>query len=590
MTVVLDGHLQAAFKVKQQGFTMTQAVKAHGGVLVDLYVHGEALEAEKELAKTTISWDLTKRQMCDIELLLNGGFSPLTGFMGRADYDAVLETMRLADGTLWPMPINLDVSEKFAKQAELGQTITLRDPEGVVIANMTVSECWQADKKHEAECVFGTQETCHPGVHYLKNEAGGYYLAGNVVGVTPPLHYDFNQYRDTPASLRANFAEMGWERVIGFQTRNPVHRSHVTMIKRLMGENNARFVIHSAVGMTKPGDLDHYCRVRCYEKVLNRYPKGTASLSLLPLGMRMAGPREALWQTIIRQNFGFSHFIVGRDHAGPGCDESGEMYYEPNAAQALVSSYQSELNIQAIIAPFLRYVIDRGEYCEEGQLLPGEDGLYLSGAELREILHRGDDVPEWFAYPDIIEELHATWPPRSKQGYTVFFTGLSGSGKSTLANGLLVRLRERGGRPVTLLDGDVVRKNLSSELTFSKEHRDLNIRRIGFVASEITKNGGVAICAPIAPYEATRDCVRQTIEETGTFIEVHVSTPIEVCEGRDRKGLYAMARAGKVKGFTGIDDPYETPENPEMRIDTSQHDMADAIDKVMARLEEIGVI
>ena len=569
---------------------MGDLVQVHGGVLRDLYACGEALAAEQERARSNLSWDLTKRQLCDIELLLNGAFSPLVGFLGQADYDRVLSEMRLVEGTLWPMPVTLDVDLAFAEKLEPGQQVTLRDEEGVVIANMEVSDIWRPDKAREAEAVFGTTDEAHPGVHYLMQEAGEYYLGGRLVGVTPPLHYDFSKYRDTPATLRQKFAERDWSSVIAFQTRNPVHRAHVIMTKRLMGENRANFVIHSAVGITKPGDIDHYSRVRCYEKVLSHYPGGTAMLSLLPLAMRMGGPREALWHAIIRQNYGFSHFIVGRDHAGPGRNNRGGTYYQVLESQELVSSFQDELSIQILCAPFLVYSPGRREFCKEGRLLPGEEGLYISGAELREILRRGEPVPEWFSYPEVVEELHATLPERSRQGFTVFFTGLSGSGKSTLANGLMVRLKEMGGRPVTLLDGDVVRKNLSSELTFSKEHRDLNIQRIGFVASEITKNRGVAICAPIAPYAATRRKVRQMIDQVGTFIEVHVATPIEVCEQRDRKGLYAMARAGKIKGFTGIDDPYEAPEAPELRIDTSQYTMVDAIDVVMAKLKEVGVI
>ena len=562
----------------------------HGGELLDLYSQGDELNLEKERAKSNISWDLCRRQLCDIELLLNGAFSPLKGFLSLADYKSVLDSMRLSDGTLWPMPINLDVSEKFAQQVKPGDQITLRDQEGVVIANMDVSDCWKVDKAYEAISVFGTDDESHPGVHYLKNESGDYYLGGSIVGVTPPLHYDFVHYRDSPRSLRESFIRKGWDRVIAFQTRNPVHRAHVIMTKRLMAENNAQFVIHSAVGLTKPGDLDHYSRVRCYEKVLAHYPADTASLSLVELGMRMAGPREALWQAIIRQNYGFSHFVVGRDHAGPGRNNRGGNFYEVEAAQKLVTSFQSELGIKILAAPFLRYVEQRQEFCEERHLLQGEDGLYISGAELRQLLQAGEEIPSWFAYPEVVEELYRTLPPRSRQGFTVFFTGLSGSGKSTLANGLYVKLRELGGRKVTLLDGDVVRQNLSSELNFTKEHRDLNIQRIGYVASEITKNGGAAICAPIAPYSATRACVEKAISQEGTYIEIHVSTPIEVCESRDRKGLYAMARAGKIKGFTGIDDPYEIPESPALRIDTSAIEMADAVQKVIDKLLEIGVI
>ncbi|GAB3108957.1 bifunctional sulfate adenylyltransferase/adenylylsulfate kinase [Aestuariicella hydrocarbonica] len=563
---------------------------AHGGKLINLYVEGEALLQEKEKAKSNRSWDLTTCQMFDIELLLNGAFSPLTGYLNQADYQSVVEGMRLADGTLWPMPINLDISQAFADETTIGEEITLRDPEGVVIANLVVTDLWTPDKTLEAEKVFGTTDTAHPGVRRLLNEGNPVYVGGTLTGVTPPLHYDFNQYRNTPAEMRQHFAELGWSNVIAFQTRNPIHKAHVIMMKRLMAKNQANLVIHTAVGRTKPGDIDHFCRVRCYEKVLPHFPAGTAEIRLLPLAMRMGGPREALWHAIIRQNYGFTHFIVGRDHAGPGRNNLGGLFYGATEAQELVSSLQDELNIQILKAPFLRYVEGRGEFCEEHELLSGEAGLYISGAELKDKLCHGEDIPEWFAFPEVIEELNRTLPPRSKQGITLFFTGLSGSGKSTLANGVMVKLRELGGRHVSLLDGDVVRKNLSSELSFSKEHRDLNILRIGYVASEISKNGGIAICAPIAPYATTRRSVRSMIEEVGVFVEIHVATPIEVCEGRDRKGLYAMARAGKIKGFTGIDDPYDVPENPEMRIDTSQYTMTDAVEQVIERLREMKLI
>lgn len=395
---------------------MTDSTRAaHGGQLLNLYAQGDALLAEKDKAKQNLSWDLTKRQMCDVELLLNGAFSPLAGFMSQDDYSAVLDGMRLANGTLWPMPITLDVSACFAEQITIGQNITLRDAEGVVIANLEVSDCWRADKAREAQAVFATDKDCHPGVHYLNAEAGEFYLGGTLVGVTPPLYYDFNQYRDTPASLREEFSRRGWGNVIALQTRNPMHRAHVIMTKRLMAENNANFVVHTAVGMTKPGDLDHFCRVRCYEKVLKRYPQGSAQLSLIPLGMRMAGPREALWQAIIRQNYGFSHFIVGHDHAGPGLNDEGCAFYEPEASQQLVVSYQDELGITILPAPFLLYAEGRGEFCEEGQLLPGEEGSYISGSELRETLKRGDEIPSWFAFPEIIEELQQTLPPRSRR-------------------------------------------------------------------------------------------------------------------------------------------------------------------------------
>ncbi|NIB43091.1 bifunctional sulfate adenylyltransferase/adenylylsulfate kinase [Pseudomaricurvus alkylphenolicus] len=563
---------------------------AHGGSLIDLYVTGDALQEAKKRAEHNRSWDLNDKQLLDLELLLNGAFSPLTGFLNQENYQSVLQTMRLQDGTLWPMPITLDVSREFADATSIGEEITLRDAEGVVIANLRVNDKWEPDRQKEAQQLFATLDESHPGVNRVLNINHPVCLGGTLEGVTPPLHYDFSQYRKSPKQLRQHFAERNWERVIAFQTRNPIHKAHVIMMKRLMARNQANLVIHTAVGKTKPGDIDHFCRVRCYEKVLSHFPADSAEIEILPLAMRMAGPREALWQAIIRQNYGFSHFIVGRDHAGPGRNNRGGLFYGAVDAQELVSSFQNELNIKILKAPFLRYVESRGEFVEEHELLSGEAGLYISGAELKQLLLKGEEVPSWFAFPEVVEELNRTLPPRHKQGFTVFFTGLSGSGKSTLANGVRVKLEELGGRHVSLLDGDVVRKNLSSELGFSKEHRDLNIQRIGYVASEIAKNGGIAICAPIAPYAQTRRKVRDLIEEVGAFVEIHVATPIEVCEARDRKGLYAMARAGKIKGFTGIDDPYETPETPEMRIDTSELSMTEAVEAVVERLGEMGLI
>lgn len=563
---------------------------AHGGNLVNLYADGDLLLAEKEAAKSNPSWDLNARQMFDIELLLNGAFSPLTGYLSQDDYQSVLESMRLSNGTLWPIPINLDVTEAFAKELGAGDNITLRDPEGVVIANLTIGELWTPNRETEAEKIFGTLDPAHPGVCALLNESNPVYVSGTLVGVTPPLHYDFQDYRRSPRDLREHIQAQRLDKVIAFQTRNPIHKAHVIMMKRLMAKHQANLVIHTAVGITKPGDIDHFCRVRCYEKIISKFPQGSADISLLPLAMRMAGPREALWHAIIRQNYGFTHFIVGRDHAGPGRNNLGGLFYGVTEAQTLLHSLQGELKIQILDAPFLRYVEERGEFCEEHELISGETGLYISGAELKQRLQAGQKIPHWFSFPEVVEELNRTLPPRSKQGFTVFLTGLSGSGKSSVGNGVMVKLRELGGRQVTLLDGDVVRKNLSSELTFSKEHRNLNIERIGYVAREITKNGGVAVCAPIAPFKKTRNTVKRMIENVGAYIEIHVSTPIEICEARDRKGFYAMARAGKIKDFTGIDSPYEVPENPQLRIDTSQHSMSDAVDIVIEELHRTGLL
>lgn len=562
----------------------------HGGKLKDLYLPSVAAEDTRRAARAWKSWDLTERQHCDVELLLNGAFSPLEGFLRRADYESVLDRMRLADGLLWPMPITLDVDARFADRLEIGETIGLRDREGVLIAAMTVEERWRADKRAEALAVLGTDDRLHPGVRYLLDEERPVYLGGRLQGVEAPTHYDFKHLRDTPTELRARFQKLGWRRVIAFQTRNPMHRAHQELTFRAAQEAEANLLLHPVVGMTKPGDVDHFTRVRCYEKVLRRYPEQTTTLSLLPLAMRMAGPREAVWHAIIRKNFGCTHLIVGRDHAGPGNDGQGRPFYGAYEAQELLARHQEELGVTMVPFHNLVYAQSRAQYVPEDEIQEGEAVLSLSGTELRRRLREGLEIPEWFSFPDVVEELRRTHPPRHRQGFTVFFTGLSGSGKSTIANALLVKLLELGGRPVTLLDGDVVRKHLSSELGFSREHRDLNVLRIGFVASEITKNGGIAICAPIAPYAPTRAKVREMIEPVGGFLEVHVATPIEVCEARDRKGLYAKARAGLIKEFTGISDPYEAPATPEVRIDTAELTADLAAHRILIKLESLGFI
>jgi len=563
---------------------------AHGGALRNLYLDAEAAEAVKRGSGGRKSWDLTDRQLCDLELLMNGGFSPLEGFLGRADYESVLTEMRLASGVLWPIPITLDVTPAFADMVEIGETIDLRDREGVLNATLTVTDKWQPDKRAEAIAVFGADDTAHPAVRYLHDHAGSVYLGGKVQGIEAPMHYDFKHLRDTPQELRDRFRKLGWRRVIAFQTRNPMHRAHQELTFRAAQAAEANLLIQPVVGMTKPGDVDHFTRVRCYEKLISHYPEQTTALSLLPLAMRMAGPREAVWHAIIRKNYGCTHLIVGRDHAGPGRDSAGQPFYGPYHAQELFGQHQDELDITMVPFPNLVYSESRVQYVPEDKIEPDEKVLSLSGTELRRRLQEGLDIPEWFSFPEVVDELRRTHPPRHRQGFTVFFTGLSGSGKSTIANALLVKLLELGGRPVTLLDGDHVRKHLSSELGFSREHRDLNILRIGYVASEITKNGGIAICAPIAPYAATRRKVRDMIEPMGGFLEIHVATSLEVCEQRDRKGLYAKARAGIIKEFTGISDPYEAPEEPEMRIDTGELTPDLAAHRILIKLESLGFI
>ena len=556
----------------------------------ELYVSSDSAAKLKVAAGGLPSWDLTARQVCDLELLMNGGFHPLKGFQSEADYSSTVETMRTSDGALWPIPVTLDVSQKFADGIEPGQDIALRDQEGVILAILSVTDKWVPNKANEALKVFGADDLAHPAVNYLHNVAGPVYLGGPVTGIQQPVHYDFKARRDTPNELRAYFRKLGWQRVVAFQTRNPLHRAHQELTFRAAREAQANLLIHPVVGMTKPGDVDHFTRVRCYEAVLDQYPASTTHLSLLNLAMRMAGPREALWHAIIRRNHGLTHFIVGRDHAGPGKNSQGQDFYGPYDAQTLVAEHQAEIGIEMVDFKQMVYVQEKAQYYPVDEVPEGSTVLDISGTELRRRLREGLEIPDWFSFPQVVTELRRTSPARSKQGFTVFFTGLSGSGKSTIANALMVKLMEMGGRPVTLLDGDVVRKHLSSELGFSKEHRDINIKRIGYVASEITKNGGIAICAPIAPYTATRRAVREMVEHYGAFIEVHIATSVEECERRDRKGLYKLAREGKIKEFTGISDPYEAPVTPELRLDTESVEVDHCAHQVILKLEQMGLI
>jgi len=566
-------------------------IPAHGGELVQLIAAEEHGAELKSHSREWPSWDLTGRQLCDLELLLSGGFSPLRGFMTKADYEGVCHNMRLASGLLWPMPITLDVTEDFARKLAPGASkVALRDPEGVMVAVLHVEEVWQPDRLAEAKAVFGTTSAVHPGVDYLLNKGNAWYVGGKLEGLQEPSHYDFKTLRLTPAELRAEFARMGWRRVVAFKTRNPMHRAHVELTFRAAKMVEANLLIHPSVGMTKPGDVDYFTRVRCYQLLLSKYPQGTARLSLLPLAMRMGGPREAIWHALIRKNHGVTHFIVGRDHAGPGKDSDGKPFYGPYEAQEAFKTHEKDIGVTMVPFSMMVYVEEQDTYVPDNEVPAGARVLNLSGTDLRDRLNEGREIPAWFTYPEVVKELRRSYPPRHKQGVTIFFTGLSGSGKSTIANVLLTKFLEMGGRPVTILDGDLVRKHLSSELGFSKEHRDINIRRIGYVASEITKNGGIAICAPIAPYDATRKHVRQMIEPYGGFILVHVATPIETCEERDRKGLYAKARAGIVKEFTGISDPYEVPAKAEVVINTAELSAEEAAQEIILHLEQQGFI
>jgi sulfate adenylyltransferase len=566
-------------------------IPAHGGQLCELIAVPERIKELKSLSKDWPSWDLTARQVCDLELLLSGGFSPLRGFMNRAEYESVCQNMQLPDGPIWPMPITLDISEEFAKRLKPGSSkIALRDAEGVMLAVLHVEDVWQPDRKAEADAVFKTVSSAHPGSGYLLNQSNPWYVGGKLEGIQMPSRYDFRGLRLTPAELRAEFARLGWRRIVAFQTRNPMHRAHVELTFRAAKQIEANLLIHPSVGMTKPGDVDYFTRVRCYQLLLSKFPAGTVKLSLLPLAMRMGGPREAIWHALIRKNHGVTHFIVGRDHAGPGSDTNGKPFYGPYDAQELFKKHEAEIGVTMVPFNMMVYLEDQDQYVPDNEVPKGARVLNISGTELRQRLNEGREIPAWFTYPEVVQELRRSFPPRHKQGVTVFFTGLSGSGKSTIANVLLTKFLEVGGRPVTLLDGDLVRKHLSSELGFSKEHRDINIRRIGYVASEITKNGGIAICAPIAPYDSVRKHVRSMIEPVGGFILVHIATPIETCEQRDRKGLYAKARAGILKEFTGISDPYEEPADAEVVINTAELSPEEAAQEIILHLEREGFI
>jgi len=564
-------------------------ISPHGGELCELLATSERVKELKEHSREWPSWDLGPRQLCDLELLLSGGFSPLRGFMNRADYDSVCQKMHLASGPIWPMPITLDVTEEFAKSLKPGSSkVALRDPEGVMLAVLHVEDVWQPDRKAEAESVFNSVSSAHPGVDYVLNKSNPWYIGGRIEGTQTPSRYDFRALRLTPAELRAEFARLGWRKIVAFQTRNPMHRAHVELTFRAAKQVEANLLIHPSVGMTKPGDVDYFTRVRCYQLLLSKFPAGSVKLSLLPLAMRMGGPREAIWHALIRKNHGVTHFIVGRDHAGPGADTNGKPFYGPYDAQELFKKHEAEIGVTMVPFNMMVYIEEQDQYVPDNEVPKGSRVLNISGTELRQRLNEGREIPSWFTYPEVVQELRRSFPPRHKQGVTIFFTGLSGSGKSTIANVLLTKFLEVGGRPVTLLDGDLVRKHLSSELGFSKEHRDINIRRIGYVASEITKNGGIAICAPIAPYDSVRKHVRSMIEPVGGFILVHIATPIDTCEQRDRKGLYAKARAGILKEFTGISDPYEEPKDAEVVINTAELSPEEAAQEIVLHLEREG--
>jgi len=556
-----------------------------------LIVHFRRVETLRHEALSCTTIDLNGRQLCDLELLLNRGFYPLAGYMDRVTYDSVVDTMRLPDRTVWPMPICLDVKEATAEQLEIGARVALNDQEGFLLAILTITDIWKADKQREAKAVYGTDDPlAHPGVMQLYDRVGDYYVGGDLEGVSLPIHYDFQQLRLAPSETVRRFTMNGWRRVLGFHADEYLHCAHREMVMEAAREAGAAIFLQPVADLSHPGNLDYYTHIRCYEAFTKQFPSHMIQLGLTPFATRKAGPREALWQAVMRKNFGCSHFMVADDHADPfkGLGR-GERFYPAGAAQKLVAEFAPETGIEMVPKREMGYHQQEKKYVLLDEI-PEQEVATITSRELKLRLEQGEAIPEWFSYPEIVDELRRSFPPKSKQGFTVFMTGLSGSGKSTIAKVLLVKFMEMCDRPVTLLDGDIVRKNLSSELNFSQDHRNLNITRIGFVASEITKNGGIALCAPIAPYEESRQANREVISQYGGYVEVYVSTPLEVCESRDRKGLYAKARAGKVKGVTGITDPYIPPSNPELTIDTSTVTPMEAVQEILLYLQKQGYI
>lgn len=533
-------------------------------------------------------FNLKDRQLFDLELLLVDGFMPLKGFMNETDYNSVVKDMRLETGEVFPIPVVLDVPDSF--QHKVGDQIVLCDQYGNPLAVLTIESRYLPNKKNECIHVYGTDDVTHPGVRYVLNQMHDTYIGGSLKLLQLPSRHDFKQYRYTPAELKSFFADQGWDNVVAFQTRNPMHRVHFELVKRAHEKTQLPVLVHPVVGMTREGDIDYITRVRTYEVVTETYGKDFTKLALLPLAMRMAGPREALWHMIVRRNYGCSHFIVGRDHAGPGKDSHGNDFYEPYAARELAEQYAKEIGMVVVPSDELAYVPEKGEYRSVAELESGDSTEFISGTEFRRRLYADEDIPEWFSFPESISELKRGVAKQTRRGVTIFFTGLSGSGKSTVATMLAAKLLEIQDKEVTLLDGDVIRNHLTSELGFSKEHRDLNVARVGYVASEITKHGGVAICSLIAPYTAARDLARDLIERQGAFVEVYVSTPLEVCEKRDVKGLYQKARSGAIKEFTGISDPYEAPQGAEITVDTSNVEPDEVVETIIAHLRDNGLI
>lgn len=564
-----------------------QLIEPYGGNLVNLLVGDEEREELMSRAAALPRLQITPRNICDLELLATGGFSPVNHFLGRGDYERVLEEMRLTNGVLFPLPVTLPVGADAP--VKLDGEVVLADQQNNLLAVMRVEEIYEWDLEREARLAYGTTDLRHPLVAEM-HRWGKFNVSGELRVLQLPRYYDFQPLRLTPAEVRRKLSALGRRNVVAFQTRNPLHRAHEELTVRAAEQIDGALLLHPVVGLTKPGDVDHFTRVRSYKILAERYyDRDRMLLALLPLAMRMAGPREAVWHAIIRRNFGANHLIVGRDHASPGKDSNDRPFYGPYDAQDLVAAHTDELGVKPLPFSELLYIPEEDRYEEVTRIPEGKRTASISGTEVREnYLQRGRQLPQWFTRPEVATILAEAHPPRHRQGFCLWFTGLSGAGKSTTADILTVKLLETG-RHVTSLDGDVVRTHLSKGLGFSKEDRDTNIRRIGYVASEIVRHGGGVICAAVSPYRATRNECRSMVGGD-RFIEVFVDTPLEVCEGRDVKGMYALAREGKIKNFTGIDDPYESPLNPEVVIDTVKQTAEENADRILAYLVEQGFI
>jgi sulfate adenylyltransferase len=565
-------------------------IEPHGKTLVSFHLSADELSEYSELSNKTASLTLSLKQQCDLEMIANGAFSPLSTFNNQKDYEEILLNNRLSNGLVWPIPIVLDVPDQFLKSLDKNEYISLRNAEGFLLAILKVNEFWAPDKKEEANSVYKSNDPNHPGVDYLFNHTNNNYISGELVPIQSNKYFDFTHLRKSPQEVRDFFRLNNWKDVIAFQTRNPMHRAHFELTKLAMDEHNSKLLIHPVIGISKPGDIDHFTRVKCYQHIIKYYPENSVELSLINLAMRMAGPKEAVWHAIIRKNYGCNRIIIGRDHAGPGVNAEGKPYYQPYDAQELIAQYQEELEIKMVPFKEMVFAKNKKTFLPLDKIEQDDPIEKLSGTQFKEFLQQRTEIPNWYSFPEVIHELRKRFPKLHNQGLTVFFTGLSGAGKSTLANAIMYKLMETEDRPITLLDGDIVRQHLSSELGFSKEDRDIHVKRIGYVASEITKHGGVAICAPIAPYSNTRKVVRNMIDEVGSFVEIHVATPLSVCEERDVKGLYKQARAGKILDFTGVSDPYEEPENPEITVDTSDITVEESSALILDKLRSLKLL